>query len=99
MGVLIGDEKVTNFPSIVVAASDELYDRAKNKFYEKKFNLLSRVPACISEFASQIAQKIDDGSFLLDARVFRIAVYHRSLLLDVKKVGDITHRLFYGFLN
>lgn len=80
MGVLIGDENVANLPSFVVAACDEIFDRLKNKIYEKKINLLSRVPASISG-----AQKIDDGSFLRDAWIYCSNFWNRILLLGVKK--------------
>ena len=84
MGVLIGDEKQSIFPSFFVASCDEIFDRLKNKFYEKRFNLLSRVPA-MGKNSAPARAKINDGNLLLDARIHRGTICRRLLLLDVKK--------------
>ena len=83
----MGDDKPAfNFPSFFVAASDEIFDRLKNKFYEKTFNLLRRMSA-------NVPQKIDDRSFRFYTDLLRHYFCDREIFLDIKKAGDITHRL------
>ena len=97
MGVLIGDESVFNFPSFFVAASDEVFDRLRNKIYEKRINLPVQ---CVQRKAEKIRTallrenaaektKITGGNILLDACICRSTFFNRLLLLDLemKKTG------------
>lgn len=91
MGVHIGDDPVFIFPSFIGATFDEIFDRAKEKFYEAKSEMLSRMPAGVSEskkIFNQSAEKtIAAGSFLLYRVLFHRTGFHRSFFLDVKKAG------------
>lgn len=100
MGVYIGDDPAFVFPSFIAAASEELLERAKEKFYEPFILFLRCLQGKTAEIktsifnpesASKTSRSADD--FLVDVRFRLFFGGNGQLFLEQIKRADPMHRL------